>query len=251
MSARFDAPLIAGAVVFGDQGLGVLGSVIRANTATGDHGAGLLYNDWDSGDDAKEFRALIVTQPSSGTLFVNENGSYTLAGAADGTHTLTYRLFVDGADLGAATSTFQIGSGAAGAITGQLAATEAIDTLSAAIIARTLVAQMAATEQADTMFGYLPTGQQSPFDDLTPFFAEFAINASWNGQLAKVILNEPTEDILGGRAQSASYTATLPSNVFQGISRGAIVQIGALTYRVNEVRTLSDGALKRLTLGRQ
>ena len=109
MSVRYGPPLIAGSVVYGDPGLGVLGSVIRATTATGPHGAGLLYNDWDAGDDDKEFRALIVTPPASGTLSVNEDGSFTLSGATDGTYTLVYRLFVDGVDLGTATATFNVG----------------------------------------------------------------------------------------------------------------------------------------------
>ena len=106
---RYDAPLIANRLVYGVDGLGVLGSVIRATTATGAHGPGLLYNDWDSGDDAKRFRALVVTPPASGSLFVHEDGSFTLSGAANGIYTLTYRLFVDGADLGTATATFSVG----------------------------------------------------------------------------------------------------------------------------------------------
>ncbi len=110
MSVRYGDALIASSVVYGDPGLGVLGSVIRATTATGAHGPGLLYNDWDNAsDDNKEFRALIVTPPASGTLFAFEDGSFTLAGAANGIYTLTYRLFVDGADLGTATAAFSIG----------------------------------------------------------------------------------------------------------------------------------------------
>lgn len=111
MSVRYGDALIASSVVYGDPGHGVLGSVIRATTATGAHGPGLLYNDWDNAsDDTKEFRALIVTPPASGALFVFEDGSFTLAGAADGSYTLTYRLFVDGADLGTTTATFTVGA---------------------------------------------------------------------------------------------------------------------------------------------
>lgn len=106
---RYDAPLIANRLVYGVDGFGVLGSVIRSTTATGAHGSGLLYNDWDPGDDAKEFRALLVTPPSSGSLFINEDGSFTLTGAADGSYSLVYRLFVDGVDMGTATAAFSIG----------------------------------------------------------------------------------------------------------------------------------------------
>ena len=119
MSIRVDtSSLISGAMVCGNRGLGVAGAVIRATTGTGTHGAGILYDDWDnSGDDAKEFRALIVTPPASGSLFVYEDGSFTLTGAPDGSYSLTYRLFVDGADLGTATETIDIGSGSSATLT--------------------------------------------------------------------------------------------------------------------------------------
>lgn len=119
MSIRVDtSSLISGAMVCGNRGLGVAGAVIRETTGTGTHGAGILYDDWDSsGDDAKEFRALIVTPPASGSLFVYEDGSFTLTGAPDGSYSLTYRLFVDGADLGTATETIDIGSGSSTALT--------------------------------------------------------------------------------------------------------------------------------------
>lgn len=111
MSVRVDSSsLIAGAVVVGDRGLGVLGSVIRSDTATGDHGPGFLFNDWDAGDDAKEFRGLIVTPPSAGTFFAHEDGSFSLTGAPDGAYSFVYRLFVDGVDLGTSTATITIGA---------------------------------------------------------------------------------------------------------------------------------------------
>lgn len=110
MSCRVSTTsLLTGACVVGNRGLGVLGSTIRSETATGAHGAGYLYNDWVSGDDGKEFRGLIITPPSSGTLFTYENGSFELTGAADGSYTFVYRLFVDGVDLGTATANLIIG----------------------------------------------------------------------------------------------------------------------------------------------
>ena len=111
MSCRVStAPLIAGACVVGNSGLGVLGSVIRATTATGEFGAGYLYNDVVGGvDDAKEVRGLIVTPPASGSFFAYEDGSFSLTGVADGSHLFVYRLFADGVDLGTATATVNIG----------------------------------------------------------------------------------------------------------------------------------------------
>lgn len=103
--------LIASSLVIGDTGLGVLGSLIRANTATGTNGPGALYNDWDdSSDDNKEFRAQLLTAPSAGTLFMNEDGSFSFTGAPDGSYSFTYRLWVDGVDSGTATVNMTIGS---------------------------------------------------------------------------------------------------------------------------------------------
>jgi hypothetical protein len=114
MSVRVDSSsLIAGSVVVGNRGLGVLGSVIRSTTATGTHGPGLLYNDWDPGDDAKEFMAFIVTPPASGNLFVDEPGAFSLTDAPDGAYSLVYKLVVDGVDQGTATASINIGTGGA------------------------------------------------------------------------------------------------------------------------------------------
>lgn len=128
MSVRVDtSPLISGAVVIGNTGLGVTGAVIRATTATGDNGPGYLYNDWDnSGDDDKEFRGFILTAPSDGIFFANEDGSFSLIGAADGTYNLIYRLYVDGVDMGTASSTITIGEGGPVVVTSGLSLTDVI-----------------------------------------------------------------------------------------------------------------------------
>lgn len=111
MSARYGA-LPGVTNHYGDPGLGVLGSVIRSTTGpgSGPHGVGYLYNDWQTGDDAKEFRGLIISAPSAGTFLAYEDGSFSLAGAPDNTYTFTYRLYVDGVDLGTATGTIIVGS---------------------------------------------------------------------------------------------------------------------------------------------
>lgn len=110
MSYRFDTPLIPGAYHLGNRALGVLGSIIRASTGTGDHGPGYLFNDLTGADDAKEICGLILTVPAAGTFTTNEDGSFTLVGAPDGAYTFTYRLFADGADLGTSTATITIGT---------------------------------------------------------------------------------------------------------------------------------------------
>lgn len=118
MSLRIDiTELIAGALVIGDVGLGVRGDAIPP---AGLHGASYLANDVDPGDEAREFRGLIVTPPAAGVFYAWEDGAFTLTGAPDGSYTFTYRLFVDGADLGTATATVLVGgvSGVIGSVTG-------------------------------------------------------------------------------------------------------------------------------------
>lgn len=112
MSVRVDtASLIPGAIVVGNRGLGVTGATIRANTAIGTNGSGYLYNDWDdSEDDNKEFRGEIISFPSDGTLTANEDGSFSLVDAVDGSYSFTYRLYVDGVDLGTAVVSMNIGN---------------------------------------------------------------------------------------------------------------------------------------------
>lgn len=123
---RYDAPWLSSSLVYGDADLGVLGSVIRATTGTGPNGAGILYNDWDSSaDDGKRFRALIISGAPAGAVFY-EDGSFSIpAGTADGVYTVTYRLLVDGADLGVSTATVTVGPGA---VTGSIAGAGGIAT---------------------------------------------------------------------------------------------------------------------------
>lgn len=110
------AQLIAGKWVSSAYpGHGVLGSVLRATTGTGDHGAAPLYDDWDSGDDSKEFRLLIERWPTSGTLTPAEDSVLSYVGESD---YATGRLFVDGADLGTETISFFGGSPAVVSLAG-------------------------------------------------------------------------------------------------------------------------------------
>jgi uncharacterized protein (DUF2237 family) len=91
-----------------------------------------------------------------------------------------------------------------------------------------------------------------PFaEDLSVFFnaAEFASVATWGAYTASVILDKPTEDILGAKAQSNEYAITMPAYQFPGINRGDQLVIGADTFKVRESPDfISDGSLKHLKL---
>lgn len=99
--------LIAGRWVAGDRGLGVDGFTVPA---TGVDGASFLYNDLGfPGDELVEIRGHVLTVPSAGTFFAYEDGSFELLDAPDGVYQFTYRLYVNGADLGVATVEIYVG----------------------------------------------------------------------------------------------------------------------------------------------
>lgn len=115
MSIRVDStPLIAGALVCGDTGFGILAQNVPSG---GDSGPGYIYSDLTfPADNGKEVRGLITQWPALGTLFAYEDTSFTFTGP-DGTHTFTYQLYVDGVASGAAqTVQLSIGDQAGGTV---------------------------------------------------------------------------------------------------------------------------------------
>lgn len=71
----------------------------------GAYGAGYAYNDLDlPTDNGKEICGRITSQPSAGTLYANEDTSFTFSGASDGVYTFNYQLYVDGVSTGSPTT---------------------------------------------------------------------------------------------------------------------------------------------------
>ena len=148
---------------YGTIGLGVLGSVIRATTATGTHGPGYIYPSLTSADDSKEIRGLILTRPSSGVLFPYEDGSFTLTGAAEGNYAFTSQLYVDGVATGIVTSQVTIGSGSS------------IPTLTGA------VAGSAPLVGRGAVLGYM-AGDDIPIPVVVGFGARRRVEVAYTGQ---------------------------------------------------------------------
>ena len=96
MSIRVDtSPLIAGALVVGNPGLGVLAEQIPSS---GTHGAGFLYPSLQFPlDTGKEVRGFITTWPTLGTLTVYEDSSFEYVGDSD---TFAFQMYVDGMAVG-------------------------------------------------------------------------------------------------------------------------------------------------------
>ena len=103
--------------ILGTPHVGIIASQIISETAIGDSGAGLLYDEAlvNSG---KQLRLYVTSAPSSGTLFAHENGSFELDGAADGSYTIGYQYFVDNVLGGSDTATVTVGAANASAADG-------------------------------------------------------------------------------------------------------------------------------------
>lgn len=97
MSLRADtSQLVADSLVASlYAGLGARGSLIPTS---GTHGASIGGNDVQAGDEDKEFRFLVITEPDGGTIAFDEDGSFVASGFEDGAHSGTYRGFVDGVE---------------------------------------------------------------------------------------------------------------------------------------------------------
>ena len=90
-------------------------------------------------------------------------------------------------------------------------------------------------------------------EDMSVFFdAEvFGTSAAWGALTAAVLVNAPTEDVLGGRVSSNEYELIAPVSTFPGINRSDTITIAegkhAGTYQVREKpKQLDDGALKSI-----
>lgn len=228
MSCRVDtSSLIAGACVVGDRGLGLLGSVIRAATDTGTNGPGFLYNDLTVADDAKEIRGLILTVPSSGVFVADEDGSFTLTGAANGVYTFSYRLFADGVDLG--TASISITLGTSGAITAAILGT-VTGTLSAAVNVSTV-------DVTAAILGAVTGAMSAAVNSATP--PDVTVDADIFGTITGVLSARAT-DASGSSASAAEVWAYVLPNGMPAWE--TFVELHTFLSELHKVHGLKVGA---------
>ena len=95
MSIRVDSsPLIAGAVVVGDPGRGVLAEQVPS---TGEHGPGIASTWLGPAEAGREVRVLVTQWPEVGSLFVWEDTSFEYNGPGG---TAYAQLYVEGQPVG-------------------------------------------------------------------------------------------------------------------------------------------------------
>lgn len=94
---------------------GALGSTLLLTTGPIDgNPAGILYNDVETGDEAKWFSFYIVTDVASGTLSIDPDGTFEFVGPA--ATSFTYQLEVDGVEVGDPVTVYLYNSGGGGGI---------------------------------------------------------------------------------------------------------------------------------------
>lgn len=130
-------------------GHGILGAAMRAETATGEHGPGPAYNDWQAGDDAKEFR-WVPTAPGVGTLTPFENCSFTYDGPSTA---FPYTLYADGFEYAPRTITLTMGAPGAAYVfnAGGIASAEAFGLSTVLRVARATVSNVGGIASAEAI----------------------------------------------------------------------------------------------------
>ena len=158
MSIRVDSSsLIAGAVVVGVPGLGVLAELVPS---TGEHGAGYLYASLEfPADNGKEVRGLITTWPTLGTLTAFEDSSFEYDGPTD---TFAFQMYVDGVATGTPqTVTVTVGAGGAGTLSAQEAGADTAAIAGAALVAGVLSSAESGADTASASGNVLVSGSLS------------------------------------------------------------------------------------------
>lgn len=118
MLRRLNRLATSGRRIIGTPNVGILAATIASETATGDHGPGLLYDEsLLAGNSGKQLRIRITSLPSAGNIFVYENGAFDFWDAPAGTYYVVYDWVADDVLGGSDTATIIVGAtdgGAAG-----------------------------------------------------------------------------------------------------------------------------------------
>lgn len=92
-------------------------------------------------------------------------------------------------------------------------------------------------------------------EDMTAFFADFAVTASFTpktgaAETAQVILDAPSDLILGGEMISTDYRITFPASSLPAIAAGNLGTVDGVDYIVREITLTGDGKIKVARLSR-
>lgn len=104
----------SGRRILGVPQVGILAATIASQTATGDNGAGLLYDESvNPVNSGKQLRLVVTSSPAAGVFFAYENGSFDFYGAPDGSYSIGYNVLADKVLISSDTATVTVGAAGA------------------------------------------------------------------------------------------------------------------------------------------
>ena len=86
-------------------------------------------------------------------------------------------------------------------------------------------------------------------NDLDIFFDNpFGVSATSGGTTAKVLLDQPTQQLVGDLVLSIDYQITAKASDFGTLLAGASITVDSVAYTVRETRLIGDGLLCEISL---
>ena len=84
-------------------------------------------------------------------------------------------------------------------------------------------------------------------EDLSIFFNDFAVSATFNAETGKVIFNKP-ENLTADNVVDCNYQIIYPATQFTTLAYNSTINVNGTNFRVNYITNIQDGALKRADL---
>lgn len=236
MSMRIDSSLISGSLVVGVGGLGVLAEDVPS---TGESGAGYLFNDLTFPDDnGKEVRGEILTLPSAGDLFADEDSGFSFVGAPDGTYTFTYQLYVDGVLTNpVATVTLIVGDYIANVVETQATQNSSLSASSSASFVASVISSQAAQNGAS----FAASTGTSTSTIASTQAAQNSVSFATNFEVsdAQVVSTQAAQN-------SSSSASSAPGAAPNAVVTGVVTVSGAPVTRTYEHWYLTDSDINNL-----
>lgn len=218
--------------VLGTPWVGLPAAQIAADTATGDHGPGILYNEAVQPEFAgQRLRAEVQNWPPVGTLRVHEDGSFEIDGLPDGLHTFAYRVYADGALAGETAFEVRVGARDAEAPGMVLASSAAL--VAGGAIGGTLVQGVTLTSAATLTAGRATGGALASGTTLASTTTLTAGNASGGATAIGAALASTTTLLTGvasGGALANGTTLSSAAALLAGSATGGTLAAGATLH---------------------
>ena len=85
-------------------------------------------------------------------------------------------------------------------------------------------------------------------DDKSVFLADFGVSATSGSTTGNVILDEPTQKLVGDLILSTDYQITAEASDFGTLTAGTSITVDSVAYTVRETRLIDDGLLCEISL---